>query len=146
MACNNKRKNPHYKSAQNAYNNAAQAFVAAGTPVNVLGVLNTDTGCALKTNTGGFEVECSGLYRISYDVTATATAAGTVTLQGYKDTIALPCMSAQATVAANDVVTLHTETTVYIPVCCNGTPTINAVVGGVAGTVNHVCASIVKLA
>lgn len=91
-------------------------------------------------------MECSGLYRISYDVTATATAAGTVTLQGYKDTIALPCMSAQATVAANDVVTLHTETTVYIPVCCNGTPTINAVVGGVAGTVNHVCASIVKLA
>ena len=69
-----------------------------------------------------------------------------VTLQGYKDTIALPCMSAQATVAANDVVTLHTETTVYIPVCCNGTPTINAVIGGVAGTVNHVCASIVKLA
>mgnify|MGYP006888162421 FL=1 len=52
----------------------------------------------------------------------------------------------QATVAANDVVTLHAETTVYIPVCCNGTPTINAVIGGVAGTVNHVCASIVKLA
>lgn len=71
---------------------------------------------------------------------------GARALQGYKDTIALPCMSAQATVAANDVVTLHTETTVYIPVCCNGTPTINAVVGGVAGTVNHVCASIVKLA
>ena len=91
MACNRKLKNPHYKSAQNTYNNAAQAFVAAGTPVNVLGVLNTDTGCALKTNTGGFEVECSGLYRISYDVTATATAAGVMTLQGYKDTTPLPC-------------------------------------------------------
>ena len=30
MACNRKLKNPHCKSAQNAYNNAAQAFVAAG--------------------------------------------------------------------------------------------------------------------
>ena len=91
-------------------------------------------------------MDCSGLYRISYDVTATATAAGVMTLQGYKDTTPLPCMSAQATVAANGVTTLHMETTVYIGVCCNGTPTINAVVGGVDGTVNHVCASIVKLA
>ena len=146
MACNQRLKNTHYKSAQNAYNNAAQAFVAAGTPISVLGILNTDTGCSLDTYTGGFEVEASGLYRISYDVTATATAAGVMTLQGYKDTTPLPCMSAQETVAANDVVTLHTETTVYIPVCCNGTPTINAVIGGVAGAVNHVCASIVKLA
>lgn len=37
MACNSKLKNAHYKSAQNAYNNTAQTFVAAGTPVNVLG-------------------------------------------------------------------------------------------------------------
>lgn len=146
MACNRKFKNPHYKSAQNAYNNATQAFVAAGTPVSVLGILNTDTGCSLNTNAGGFVVENSGLYRISYDVTATATTAGTVTLQGYKDTIALPCMSAQATAAADGVVSLHMETTVYIAACCNGTPTINAIIGGVAGTVNHVCASIVKLA
>ena len=49
-------------------------------------------------------------------------------------------------VAENGIYTLHAETTVYVPVCCNGTPTISAVMSGVAGTVTHVCASVVKLA
>ena len=67
MSCNSRFKNAHYKSAQNAYNNTPQTFVAAGTPVNVLGILNTDTGCSLDTVAGGFVVNNSGLYRISYD-------------------------------------------------------------------------------
>lgn len=146
MSCNNRLKNSHYKSAQNAYNDTPQAFIATGTPVAVLGVLNTDTGCSIGTSTGGFRVNSSGLYRISYDVTLSADAAGVVTLQGLKDTAKLPCMSAQATVAAGSVYTLHIETTIYIPVCCNGNPTISATIGGVAGTISHVCASMVKLA
>ncbi len=146
MACNQRLKNSHYKSAQNAYNNTAQTMAATATPVNVLGVLNTDTGCAIDTNAGGFLILCSGLYRISYDVVFTAGAAGTEVLQGMKDAAVLPCMTAQATVAADGSVTLHAETTVYIPVCCGNTPTISAVMSGVAGTVNHVCASVVKLA
>lgn len=146
MACNQRLKNSHYKSAQNAYNNTEQTMAATATPVNVLGVLNTDTGCAIDTNAGGFLIQCSGLYRISYDVVFTAGAAGTEVLQGMKDAAALPCMTAQATVAADGSVTLHAETTVYIPVCCGNTPTISAFMSGVAGTVNHVCASVVKLA
>lgn len=146
MACNSKLKNQHYKSAQNAYNNASQTFAAAGTPVNVLGVLNTDTGCSIDTVTGGFVVASSGLYRISYDVTFTAGGAGTATLNAFKDTIALPCADAQVTTAANNIYSLHVETTIYIPVCCNGAPTISAIIGGIAGTVTHVCASMVKLA
>lgn len=146
MACNSKLKNAHYKSAQNAYNNAAQAFVAAGTPVNVLGILNTDTGCSIDTVTGGFVVSSSGLYRISYDVVFTAGGAGTAELKLLKDTAALPCADAQVTTVANNIYSLHIETTVYIPVCCNGTPTISAAIGGIAGTINHVCASMVKLA
>ena len=67
-------------------------------------------------------------------------------LQGLKDTAALPCMTASVTTAENGIYTLHAETTVYVPVCCNGTPTISAVMSGVAGTVTHVCASVVKLA
>lgn len=146
MSCNNRLKNSHYKSAQNAYNNTTQAFTATATPVNVLGVLNTDTGCSVDTVTGGFVVNSSGLYRISYDVTITSAGAGTVALQGFKDTSPLPCMAAQETVAAGDLRTVHAETTIYIPVCCAGNPTISATIGGVAGTINHVCASVVKLA
>ncbi len=146
MSCNNRLKNSHYKSAQNAYNNATQAFSAVGTPVAVLGVLNTDTGCSVDTVTGGFQINSSGLYRISYDVTFTTASAGVAVLQGYKGTSQLPCMTAQATVATGTVYTMHIETTVYIPVCCNGAPTISATLGGVAGTMSHVCASVVKLA
>lgn len=146
MACNSRLKNSHYKSAQNAYNNTSQAFVAAGTPVNVLGILNTDTGCSLDTVAGGFVVSSSGLYRISYDVVFTADGAGTAELKLLNDTVSLPCADAQVTTVADSIYSLHVETTVYIPVCCNGTPTINATIGGVAGTVTHVCASMVKLA
>lgn len=74
MACNERLKNPHFKSAQNAYNNTAQTMAATSTPVNVLGILNTDTGCSIDTNAGGFIIRHSGLYRISYDVTFTAGA------------------------------------------------------------------------
>lgn len=146
MACNQRLKNAHFKSAQNAYNNTTQTMPATATPVNVLGILNTDTGCSIDTNAGGFIIEHSGLYRISYDVTFTAGAAGTEVLQGLKDTAALPCMTASVTTAENGIYTLHAETTVYVPVCCNGTPTISAVMSGVAGTVTHVCSSVVKLA
>lgn len=146
MACNQKLKNPHFKSAQNAYNNSAQTFVAAGTPINVLGVLTTDTGCSIDTTTGGFNVSHSGLYRISYDVTFTPSAAGVSVIQGFKDTVALPCMNTQTTVAAGSVYSLHMETTIYIPVCCNMTSNISATISGAAGTINHVCASMVKLA
>lgn len=146
MSCNRNLKNPHYKSAQNAYNDASQAFVTTGTPVSVLGVLNTDTGCSVDTVTGGFQINASGLYRVSYDVTFTPSVAGVAVLQGLKDTAALPCLNTQETVAAGSVYTLHAETSIYIPVCCNGTPTISATLGGVAGTISHVCASVVKLA
>ena len=60
MSCNCKLKNAHYKSAQNAYNNSTQTFTATGTPISVLGILNTDTGCSLSTGTGGFTIEHSG--------------------------------------------------------------------------------------
>ena len=146
MSCNCKLKNAHYKSAQNAYNNSTQTFTAAGTPISVLGILNTDTGCSLSTGTGEFTVEHSGLYRVSYDVTFTPSAAGVAVLQGLKDTTILPCMTAQATVAAGSVYTLHAETTIYVPVCCSGNPTISATISGVAGSISHVCASAVKLA
>lgn len=63
-----------------------------------------------------------------------------------KDADGMAGMAAQATVAADSIYTLHAETTIYIPVCCNGIPTISVDIGGVAGAISHVCASAVKLA
>ncbi len=146
MACNCNVKNIHYKSAQTAYNNADQTFAAAGSQVAILGNLGMDTGCAITTQSGGFRVNARGMYRISYDVTYTATAAGTGIVQLYRDSVALPCAIAQDTVTAAGVKTAHVETVISLNSCPSVNPVISAQISGVAGVVNHVCASAVKLA
>ena len=74
MACNNCK--CWQKSAQAAYNDAAQAYVAAGTQISILGNLVTDTGESITATSGGFRINNGGLFRISFDVTSTPTAAG----------------------------------------------------------------------
>lgn len=145
MSCNN-CKNAYQKSAQAAYNNAEQAYVAAGTNINVLGNLITDTGVSISTQTGGFRINNGGLFRVSYDVTSTPAAAGAQVIQLYNGSSAMPCAIATDTVAADGVITQHIETVIRLATCCAMQPVISARISGVAGTINHVCASVVKLA
>lgn len=86
------------------------------------------------------------MYRISFDVTYTAGGVGTEELGLYKDGVALPCAASQQTVAAESVYQTHVETVIYIPACCGATSNIAAQMSGVSATVNHVCASALKLA
>lgn len=144
MSCN--CKNTYQKSAQTAYNNADQAYVAAGTTVNILGNLATDTGVSISTQTGGFRICSGGLFRVSFDVTSTPAAAGAQILQLYSDATPLPCAIATDTVAADGIITQHVETVIRLATCCAIQPSISARISGVAGTINHVCASAVKLA
>lgn len=60
MACNQRLKNAHFKSAQNAYNNTAQTMAATATPVNVLGILNTDTGCSMTRTRADLSLSIAG--------------------------------------------------------------------------------------
>ena len=143
MACENKC---WQKSAQTAYNDAEQAYVAAGTQVNVLGTLATDSGVSVKTQTGGFQIVSGGLFRVSYDVTSTPGAAGAQVLQIYSGASPLPCAVVTDTVAANGIITQHVETVVDLATCCALRPVVSARISGVAGVINHVCASVVKLA
>ena len=143
MSC----KNRNYKSAQVAFNTTAQTVAATGTGIGVLGSLLTDTGCSIETTNAGFKINASGLYRIRYVITFTAGAAGTMTAQLMKDGVALPCTLVQNTVAAGSIYTVAVESpALVVGTCCNICPNITAVVGGVAGTVNYVCASVVRLA
>lgn len=144
MGCN--YKSCHYKSAQTAYNDAPQAFAAAGTPITILGTLVTDTGVAIETDPNVFRVNGSGLYRISYDIDLTAGAAGVVTIQLYNGQNPLPCAVAARTVATDLEYAVHVETTLVLNTCAIVQPSIGARIGGVVGTVTHVCASAVKLA
>ena len=145
MSCNN-CKNAYQKSAQTAYNNAEQAYIAAGTNINVLGNLITDTGVSISTQTGGFRINNGGLFRVSYDVTSTPAAAGAQVIQLYNGSSAMPCAIATDTVAADGIITQHIETVIRLATCCAMQPVISARISGVAGTINHVCASVVKLA
>ena len=144
MSCN--CKNAYQKSAQAAYNNAEQTYVAAGTNINVLGSLITDTGVSISAQTGGFRINNGGLFRVSYDVTSTPAAAGAQVIQLYNGSSAMPCAIATDTVAADGVITQHIETVIRLATCCAMQPVISARISGVAGTINHVCASVVKLA
>lgn len=144
MSCN--CKNSYQKSAQTAYNNTEQSYTAEGTTVAVLGNLATDTGVSVSTQTGGFQICSGGLFRVAYDVTSTPSAAGAQILQLYSDAIALPCAIVTDTVTADGIITQHVETVIRLTTCCAIQPSISARISGVAGTINHVCASVVKLA
>lgn len=144
MSCN--CKNAYQKSAQTAYNNAAQAYTASGTTIAILGNLATDTGVSIDTQTSDFQICNGGLFRISFDVTSTPSAAGAQIIQLYNGASPLPCAITTDTVAAAGIITQHVETVLRLSTCCTIQPSISARISGVAGTINHVCASAVKLA
>lgn len=143
MSCTNRK---YQKSAQAAYNAAPQAYVVVGTQIDVLGTQTVDTGCAITAQTGGFRVNCGGLFRVSYDVTSTPSAAGTQSIQLYRDGVAIPGAISTDTVTADGVITQHVEKVLLLSTCPAVTPTITAQIGGVAGTISNVNASMIKLA
>lgn len=138
--------NQYAKSCIRAYNNTDQAFTTALTPLNLEGTPVVQSGCSLTLNTASIRVNKSGLYHLSADVTYTPTAAGVVTIQFYKDGVALPCAISQHTVAAESVYTDHIETDLCLNTCCVNRPLITLDISGVAGTVNHTCVGAIKLA
>lgn len=145
MICGNTLKNCKVRSAQTAYNDAEQAFVATGTPITILGVKATDTGIAIDTESTVFDINASGIYRISYDVDLTAGGAGVVTLQLYDGLNPLPCSVAARTVATDLEYAIHVETVLALNTCRAVSHAIGARISGVAGNITHVCASCVKL-
>lgn len=145
MSCN--AKSPYAKSCVRVYNNAEQAFVAdPATIIALQGDVVVDSGCSLKLNASNVQILKSGLYHISADVTYTPTAAGEAVVQLYRDGIAMPCAISAETVAADTIYTTHIETDILVNVCCINQPSITVRIGGVAGTVNHICAGVLKLA
>lgn len=144
MSCN---KSPYAKSCVRTYNNAPQLFVAdPATTLTLQGDVVVDSGCSLKLNSANVQILKSGLYHISADVTYTPDAAGEAIVQLYKDGVALPCAISTETVAAATIYTTHVETDLLVSVCCVNQPSISVRIGGVAGTVDHICAGVLKLA
>ena len=144
MSCN--MKNPYAKSCVRVYNNAEQTFIAdPATIISLLGETVVDSGCSLDLSASSIKILKSGLYHVSADVTFTPDAAGEAVVQLYNNSVALPCAISTETVAATTYTT-HVETDLMVNVCCANQPSITVRIGGVAGTVNHVCAGVLKLA
>jgi hypothetical protein len=139
-------KNPYAKSSVRVYNANPQVVTDAATTLTLEGTPVVDTGCSLTLNAGGISVNKSGLYHLSADVTFTPAAAGTATIQLYKDGVPLPCALSQTTAVAATTFTTHIETDLCINTCCVNSPVITLVISGVAGTVNRLCAGVLKLA
>jgi hypothetical protein len=142
MNCNRK----YQKSALRTYNASTQTVTASTTPLALLGSQCTDTGCAISASGTNITINKSGLYYLSADVTFTPTAAGTEIIQMYKDGVVLPCAIAQATTVADGTITAHIETVLVIASCCAVQPVFTIQASGVAGTVNWIGTTAVKLA
>lgn len=143
---NNFRGNRYAKSVSRTYNDVEQAFLATPTMLNIMGAQETDSGCSITTNPGGFRINVGGLYHFAADVTFEATAAGDVVTQLYLDGTPIPSAISTVTAAAATTYTTHVETELILSACCNRDPVITLMIGGVAGTVSHVSAGALKLA
>jgi hypothetical protein len=136
----------YQKSAVRIYNSSAQTVTDALTQLTLLGSTCTNTGCSLNVQSNSINVRNSGLYYISGDITFTPTAAGDLVFQLYNSSEALPCAIATFTTTADSIVTLHVETTLCLNSCCAVQPSLNLRVSGVAGDVNWLGMSVVRLA
>lgn len=142
--CNNTR---YQKSIVRAYNNSTQTITADQTTLALQGAQVVNSGCSVGVETAAYRIRTGGIYHISADVTLTATAAGTATVQIALNTVALPCAVSTVTTAANGTYTVHVETDISVPCCpAVGGRTVTITAGGVAGTVTHVCSGVTRLA
>ena len=148
MSCNKNLKNCHYKTSAAVYNPNPQALTAGSKPLTLTGTVTTDTGVGACVNGNDITINTPGLYYISADITATATAAGDVELDIRRDGFLLPSTSRVLTAGAGAVVSLHTGDIRYVPIACGGANPVYTVcasaVGG--GSVSLVSARLVKLA
>lgn len=109
----------------------------------------TDTGCSIGSQPGGAKICNGGLYEISFDTFATATGAGTVKVQLYKDGVAMPCAQDSFTYVAGATAGMHFSTRLEIACCCAVNPVFTVVFTSTDVTeltINHTALGVVKLA
>ncbi len=153
MACGVNYKNRYYKSSLVLYSNTDQTFnpsVPTTGQTLTYTSIGSNTGCAFTNETNGIQVNYNGLYSVSADVTLqTIAGPGTLTVQIFRDGVALPCCSAQVSQVVNDIDTLHVGTTVPVNVNASGPVTFTVVVSSTdvtSVTVSHAKMEMLKQA
>ena len=133
------------KSAIYTLNTASQATVAAGTTISVGGIVRR-FGCNCDISGNGIVIRGTGYYEVEATVTVAPTAAGTVTVQLYKDGAAVTGASATATTsAATQSVTLPVIAMIRETCCCDSTSVLTFGVSGADATVSLISAIVDKI-
>lgn len=102
-----------------------------------LGSLVRRYGCDISLNGNAVNITSPGYYDIDASITATLTAAGTVTVTLYKDGAAVPGATASVTGAASGTVDLNIPALVR-QACCAVGSALTLVLTGAASTINNV--------
>lgn len=84
MACNCGK-----KSCAQKYNFAAQALTTTPAPLNMGATAGLPTGPAIVDRSNNIGIAHTGLYRLTAQLTAAVTAAGTLNVQAYYNGVAL---------------------------------------------------------
>lgn len=121
------------KSILYAANTSDQAFVAGGSIVN-FGSLVRRYGCNLGMSGGNVTINGQGYYNVDVNLTFTA-AAGTVSVQLFKDGVAVPGATASRSTAADIVYSLTIPAIVRENCCCESALTV--AISGAAGNVSN---------
>lgn len=126
-------------------------FAAMQTPTEVsaggvipLGSLIRRYGCDISLNGNAVNLTGTGYYDVDASITATLTAAGTVTVTLYKDGVAVPGATASETGTANGTVNLNIPALVR-QACCAAGSALTLVLTGAAGTVNNVALRVQRI-
>lgn len=131
------------KAAIYTANTGAQTVPVGGTIS--LGSIIRRFGCGVNLNGNGIVIDREGYYDVDASITATATAAGNITVTLLRDGVAVPGATATATAAAAGVVALPITALVRQACCNSGGATLTLVLTGAAATVNNVALKVIKL-
>ena len=126
-------------------------FAAMQTPTEVsaggvipLGSLIRRYGCDISLKGNAVNLTGTGYYDVDASITATLTAAGTVTVTLYKDGVAVPGATASETGTADGTVNLNIPALVR-QACCAAGSALTLVLTGAAATVNNVALRVQRI-
>lgn len=130
------------KSALYAAMQTDTAVTAGG--VIPLGSLIRRYGCDIALSGNAVNLTGTGYYDVDASITATLTAAGTVTVTLYKDGVAVPGATASETGTASGTVNLNIPALVRQACCASGSA-LSLVLTGAAATVNNVALRVQRI-
>ena len=123
--------------------NSSNTAVAVG-GVIPLGTVNRRFGCNANLSGNGIVLTGTGYYEVDSSFTATANAAGNVTITMLRDGVAVPGATAIATATAAGTVNLTLPSVIRLQ-CCNSSSTLTFVLSGTAVTLNNAAVIVKKI-